>query len=56
VYLPCLFFGLDWFGLLGAGYATVAAMALLFFAQLCVVLQSFRVSRRKAEAGIPHGY
>lgn len=56
VYLPCLFFGLDWFGLLGAGYATVGAMALLFFIQLGVVLRTFRVSRREAATDMPHGY
>lgn len=56
LYLPCLFFGLERFGLLGAGYATVAAMGLLFLAQLAVVLQIFRLSRREFASHIPPGY
>jgi O-antigen/teichoic acid export membrane protein len=45
LYLPALFLGLRYFGLLGAGYATVGAMALLFLAQFWVVLRIFRHSR-----------
>jgi len=47
LYLPALFLGLKDFGLLGAGYATVAAMALLFFVQFSAVLHIFRASRRE---------
>jgi O-antigen/teichoic acid export membrane protein len=47
LYLPALFLGLKDFGLLGAGYATVAAMALLFLVQLSAVLHIFRASRRE---------
>lgn len=47
LYLPALFYGLKHFGLLGAGYATVAAMALLFFVQFLAVLRIFRASRQK---------
>jgi O-antigen/teichoic acid export membrane protein len=56
LYLPCLFFGLEWYGLLGAGYATVAAMGLLFLVQFAVVLQIFRTSRREPPSRIPQGY
>lgn len=47
LYLPALFLGLQRFGLLGAGYATVAAMALLFFVQLSAVLRIFQASQRE---------
>jgi len=47
LYLPALFLGLKHFGLLGAGYATVAAMVLLFFIQLAAVLRIFGLSRRE---------
>ncbi len=47
LYLPALFLGLKHFGLLGAGYATVAAMTLLLLVQLAVVLRIFRASRRE---------
>jgi O-antigen/teichoic acid export membrane protein len=56
LYLPCLFFGLERYGLLGAGYATVAAMGLLFLVQFAVVLQIFRTSRREPPSRIPQGY